>query len=163
MNLVLLNVNNWLKMFLMYVQISFLLLSLLSETIISGVNNTSFVFTFNPLRMNSYFVLTLFVILFEIKCCQSKENFIPLAISELVKNYYVKNSMRFDFIADFESCSFELWDQLEETIKLSSTAIGVIHRSMKTQFDEDLEDPEDDFLIKHLPDYKLFIWHHSHL
>lgn len=80
--------------------------------------------------MNFYFVLTLFVILSELKCCQSKEDFIPLAISEIVKNYYLKNSMRFDFITDFDDRSMELKDQLEETIKLSSTVIGVESRSM---------------------------------
>lgn len=85
--------------------------------------------------MNLYFVLTLiFIFLKFFWSFQAKRDFIPLAISEIVKEYFVKNSMRFDFITDSEDYSWGLKDQLKDTIKLSSNAFRVSERSVKPCF-----------------------------
>lgn len=74
--------------------------------------------------MNFLLVLTVLVIILQLDFCHSKKSYIPHAISEIIKNYCVKNSIRFDFYTDSSNSSIELMGQLGEAKNLWRVRAG---------------------------------------
>lgn len=79
-------------------------------------------------------LVLLIAIVPQFKLAQQKENSIPTAISEIVKNYYVQESIRFDFVVNGGSSEFLA---LLENVLKGSEAYRVYKVNQKSEFVQD--------------------------